>query len=198
MNYRSITLMDTAYKIYASILNERMKYVVEMKLEEGQFEFRQGRESVDAIYVMNYIVNEGLAKKKGKVFTFFVDLKAAFDNVDRVKLRRMMRKIGIRGKGRLRKKIMEMYKQTKNIVRVGERKSEEFWAKKGVKQGNPMNPTLINVYMRDMEEEMKKERTGGIVIGKEKIWTIPFADDVVLLAKREENLKAMMRDLRDI
>lgn len=34
MNYRSITLMDTAYKIYASILNERMKYVVEMKLKE--------------------------------------------------------------------------------------------------------------------------------------------------------------------
>lgn len=59
---------------------------------------------MDAIYVINYIVNEGLAKKKGKVFTFFVDLKAAFDNVDRVKLRRMMRKIGIREKGRLRKK----------------------------------------------------------------------------------------------
>lgn len=32
---------------------------------------------------------------------------------------------------------------------------------------------------------MRKEQTGGIVIGKEKIWTISYADDVVLLADRE-------------
>lgn len=34
-NYRGITLMDTTYKVYASLLNERLKAEVEKKLEEG-------------------------------------------------------------------------------------------------------------------------------------------------------------------
>lgn len=29
-NYRGITLMNTAYEIYASVLNERIKHVIEL------------------------------------------------------------------------------------------------------------------------------------------------------------------------
>lgn len=101
-----------------------------------------------------------------------------------------MQKIGI--KGRLRKRIMKTYKETKNIVRKEERKSEKFWTRK-VRQECPMSFTIFNVYMRDMETKMKKEQIEGIVIGKEKIWRISFADDVVLLTKREEDLKAIMK-----
>jgi len=32
--------MDTASKVYASVLNERLREEVEEKLEEGQFGFR--------------------------------------------------------------------------------------------------------------------------------------------------------------
>lgn len=39
---------------------------------------------------------------------------------------------------------------------------------------------------------MKKQK-GGIVIGKEKFWTISHADDVVLLARRESELKEMIK-----
>lgn len=42
-NYRGITLMSTAYKIYAGILNDRMGKEVEEKMEEGQLDFRKDR-----------------------------------------------------------------------------------------------------------------------------------------------------------
>lgn len=74
-NYRGITFMDTAYKIYVSILNERMKIKVEEKAGEGQFGFRQGRRTADAIYVMNHVMNRGIKKKKGKSFCFFCRFK---------------------------------------------------------------------------------------------------------------------------
>jgi len=89
-NYRGVTLMDTAYKIYANILNKRLKKEVERKLEEGQFGFREGRGTTDAIYVLNYVVNREIARKRGKVFAFFVDLKTAFDKVNRIKLGKML------------------------------------------------------------------------------------------------------------
>lgn len=120
-NYRGITLMNTAYKIYASVLNERIKHVVEDKLEKGQFGFRFGRGIVDALYAMNYVMNRGITKKEGKVFAFFADLKAAFDKVNRIKLQEMLRKVRIEEK--LRKRIIETYKETKNMVRIGEKKS---------------------------------------------------------------------------
>lgn len=82
-NYRGVTLMDTAYKIYANLLNERLKAEVEEKLDERQFDFRPGRGTNDAIYVLNYVVNREIANKKGKIFGFFVGLKAVFDKVDR-------------------------------------------------------------------------------------------------------------------
>jgi len=48
----------------------------------------------------------------------------------------------------------------------------------------------------NLEEEMDKGQTGGVVISKEKFWTITYADDIVLLAKREMDLKEMMKRFR--
>ncbi|KMQ94021.1 acetylcholine receptor subunit alpha-like 2 protein [Lasius niger] len=55
-NYKEVILMDTAYKIYVNILNERLKKEMEKKLEEGQFGFRAGRCTIDAIYTLNYVI----------------------------------------------------------------------------------------------------------------------------------------------
>lgn len=91
-NYRGVTLIDTAYKIYASVLNKRMKKQVEGKFEEEQFGFRTGKSTVDAIYIMNHAINRSVMKEKGKLFAFFATLKAAFDKVDRIKLGEMLKK----------------------------------------------------------------------------------------------------------
>lgn len=40
---------------------------------------------------------------------------------------------------------------------------------------------------------MRKEQTGGVVIGREKVWSISYADDIVLLAKSEQELKGMLK-----
>lgn len=46
MNYRGITFINTAYKIYANILNGRMKQTMEHKLGKGQFGFREKRRTI--------------------------------------------------------------------------------------------------------------------------------------------------------
>lgn len=55
--------MDMAYKIYASILNEKLIEAVDRKLKETQFGFRATRKTMDAMYVLNYVVNKELNKK---------------------------------------------------------------------------------------------------------------------------------------
>lgn len=57
---------------------------------------------------------------------------------------------------KLRRRIMEIYKETRNKVRIEKRESESFWTEKGVRQGCPMSPLLFNIHIGDIEEEMRK------------------------------------------
>lgn len=96
---------------------------------------------------------------------------------------------------RLRARIGEIYDMTRNVVRINGGKSEEFWTYKGVRQDCPLSPTLFTLYVADLEDVMRKGQAGGIVIGSEKIWTLAYADDMVLIAKERKELKEMMRRL---
>lgn len=193
VNYRGITLMSTAYKVYAGALNKKLTEEVEGKLPQSQFGFRKNRGVVDAVYILNYVVNKELSKG-GKMFAFFADLKAAFDTVDRTIMNEMMIKAGT--SEQLRRRVMETYEETRNVVKVGDAYSEEFWTERGMRQGCPLSPTLFNVYVMDLEEEMRKGQAGGVVVGKEKFWTIVYADDVVLLARSETELRDMINRFR--
>lgn len=108
-----------------------------------QFGFGKGRGTTDTIYTMNYIVNKELSRKGGKIFAFFADLRAVFDNVDRRQLSEMMKKI--KTKNNLRQRMIEIYKETRNIIKIGDKKIEEFWTVKGLRQGCPLSPTLFNI-----------------------------------------------------
>lgn len=50
--------------------------------------------TIDNIYVLNYVINRQLGKKKEKMVALFIDLKAAFDSVDREILVKAMRERG--------------------------------------------------------------------------------------------------------
>jgi len=51
--------------------------------------------AIDNVYVINYLINRQLGKGKG-VTALFVDLKAAFDSIDRRVLVESMEERGIR------------------------------------------------------------------------------------------------------
>lgn len=71
---------------------------------------------VDDIYTLNYVVERKIARGR-KIVAKFINLKAAFDSVDRRVLGRSLER-GV--SKRLREKIMEIYEKTRSVVRVGE------------------------------------------------------------------------------
>ncbi len=93
-NYREITLCCTAYKIYAMVLEGRMTKIVEEKgfLGDWQVGFRKGRGTMDNIYMLHTLVEKEISKVRGKVMAFFIDLKAAFDSLDRKELIKELQK----------------------------------------------------------------------------------------------------------
>jgi len=85
--------------------------------------------TMDNIFTLNYLINKQLAKRKGMLVALFVDLKAAFDSVDRGVLIEAMRERGIR-EG-LVKKVEEVMRETRNRVRVGREMGSSFWTERG-------------------------------------------------------------------
>lgn len=77
----------------------------------------------------------------------FVDLRAAFDTVDREILWKTMREREIREE--LVRRCEDMLRETRNRVRIGEKRSEQFWTGRGVKQGCPLSSSLFNLLMAD-------------------------------------------------
>lgn len=124
--YRGVTVMATSYKIYAATLAERLRKEVERKemMPPSQTGLRKGMGTIDNIYVLNYMINKQIEKKGGRLIAVFVDLKAAFNSVDRRVLMETMRKREVT-EG-LIERIEKMLREMRSRVRVGSRWGEVF------------------------------------------------------------------------
>jgi hypothetical protein len=84
-------------------------------------------------------------------------------------------------------KVEEIYVRTKSKEKEGD---EWFESTKGVTQAARLPPCYL-LYMADMDEMLKKAQAGGgSVVGREKVWSLAFANDLV---KVKRNLKKWWR-----
>lgn len=188
-------MTSTGYKVYANILNKEI--IRELDAKNGwsrtQAGFRKGRRIIENVKILKHMIGRRLKRKDKRVWAMFIDLKAAFDNLDRNILWGMMKKRGITAK--LIERVREIYDEVKCRIRVGGIESEEFWVEKGVRQGCPLSPTLFNIYIADIEEELIKS-TGGVKIRKEKVRCLKYADDIAIVAEEEEGLRGMIKTMK--
>ncbi|RLU21743.1 hypothetical protein DMN91_006119 [Ooceraea biroi] len=114
-----VMLMATLYKIYVSVLAERLMEEVEEKgmIPQNQTGFRKGLGAMDNVYALNYMINRQINTKGGKLVALFLDLRAAFDSVDRGVLIKAMREREVR-EG-LVDRCEEVLVETKSRVKVG-------------------------------------------------------------------------------
>ena len=63
-DYRGVTLMPSPYKIYTTVLANRLEEEVEGKgmIPSNQTGFRKGSGTIDNVYVLKYIVNRQVRK----------------------------------------------------------------------------------------------------------------------------------------
>ena len=194
-NYRGISLLSSGYKLYTEMIFGRLQKEVDEKklLPEGQAGFRKGRSTTDNIYILNHIVQKAKMRNK-RIYAMFVDLKAAFDTVDREILWEIVEEMGI--SAYIIERLKGIYKETKVRVRAEEGLSEEFWTTKGLRQDCILSPILFCLYIAGLEKRFEKRNIGGTVVGNKRIWSLAYADDLVIMAENREALLDMCDTLR--
>ncbi|CAH2093831.1 unnamed protein product [Euphydryas editha] len=175
-NYRPISLATVISKVFDSLLNAQLnKY---FKPHDNQFGFRPGLSTESAILGLKHTVTY-YVKRKTPIYACFLDLSKAFELVSYDILWRKLEKINIPPE--LTNILKYWYKNQVNYVRWAGVLSHSYGLECGVRQGGLSSPTLFNLYVNELLEELSSTRVGCYIDG---ICTnnISYADDMVLLS----------------
>jgi sorting nexin-29 len=94
MNYRGITSLCTAYKVFANILRNRLEPITELIIREYQAGFRPGRSTIDQLFAVKQ-TPEKCWEYNLSVYQIHVDFKQAYDSIKRKKLYTIMYEFGL-------------------------------------------------------------------------------------------------------
>ena len=187
-NYRGITLISCFAKLCTSILNERLKTWTQDtdNNTDAQFGFKSNHSTIDAVFILKYLIDRQLMSKQ-KLYCAFVDLKKAFDSVSRLSLWYKMIKCGIDGK--LLAIIQSMYEAVKLRVKCFNSLSDLYTCDVGLLQGEIMSPFLFSFFLADIEAHLQENINDGIDLEQLQLYLLLFADDAVLFSETREGLQ---------
>ena len=153
---------------------------------ETQLGFLKGNRTSDAHIIIRNLIDKYCHKYSSKIYSCFIDLSKAFDTVPRDILLRKLQKVGIKGK--IFNIIRLIYTNDSACVKLDGKSTKPFAVNQGVRQGYVLSPLLFNIFMADLVKKLNLLYNKLALTGKE-INSLFWADDIVLLAKTENNLR---------
>ena len=120
----------------------------------------------------------------------------AFDSVDHNKLWKILKEMGI--PDHLTCLLKNLYAGQEATVRTGHGTTDRFQIGKGVRQGSILSPCLFNLYTEYiMRNAGLEEAQAGIKTAVRNINNLRYADDTILMAKSEEELKSLLMKVKE-
>ena len=94
--------------------------------------------------------------------------------------------------------LRNLYAGQEAAVRTGQGTTYWFQLGKGIRQGCILSPCLINLYAEYIMRNSGLEETqAGIKIARRNIKNLRYADDTTLMAESEEELKNLLRKVKE-
>ena len=140
-NYRGITLISIAAKIYNSLLRNRIEPKIDNILRKNQNGFRRNRSMTSQILTIRRIL-EGVRAKNLQVTLLFVDFTKAYHSIYRGKMERILLAYGLPKESVA--VITILYRSTKVKVRSPDGDTEYFNIVAGVLQGDTLAHTSLS------------------------------------------------------
>ena len=130
------------------------------------------------------------------IYFCLIDCAKTFDCVDHNKLWKILREMRI--PDHLTWLLENLYAGQEATVRTGQGKTDWFQIGKGVRQGCILSPCLFNfcaeyiMRIAGLEEEQ-----AGIKIARRNISNLKYADDTTRMAISEEELKSLLKKVKE-
>ena len=193
-SYMGICLLNVAYKILAKIIQQRLLKYAEVLVGEYQCGFRPGRATSDHMFSIRQLIE--------KCYEFnidhthlFIDFKQAYDSIYRPSMWQIMHDFGIPKK--LIKMTQVCMEGSKCKVKIGNRISDAFETKSGLRQGCTLSPLLFNLVMEKVTRVIINMQE-GLKVGNSKINDLSYADDVDLIVETAGDVDILATNLKEM
>ena len=203
LNYRGISLIPIAAKIFNKLLLNRLVPAVDPLLRNNQNGFRGGRSTISQILALRRII-EGM-KRLDKDFTIcFVDVRKAFDSINREVMFSILPLYGIPQP--IIAAIKALYTHTQASVITPDGETDFFDIEAGVLQGDTLALFLFIVvldYVLRLSLDTINDK--GLQIHPRRsrrqpathITDLDFADDIALVSDLVTNAEALLHSVED-
>ena len=188
-NYRGISLLCHAEKVFASVILQRIRKRTDEILTESQAGFRKDRSTIDQLFSLR-LLTEKYTEFSKSLYICYVDYQKAFDSVWREGLWHIMSHLGYEKK--IIRLLQALYKETFSAVRVDGELTDWFQTVIGVLQGCVLSPMLFCIFLEVvMARALEMEETGVVVSGT-RFNNLKFADDIALIADEPAGLQSLI------
>lgn len=162
-------------------------------IHETQNGFRSSRSCVDHVFTLAETVRLNTAAPGTKVYAVFVDMRRAFDEVDRnLMLLRL-------NSGFLFAALSAIYERPICKVRLNDGYTDWIRSNHGTLQGDVISPQVFSVHLNLLIEKLNVCGLGIYYGSKshEQVASLAYADDLVLLAPTPERAQGLVDILRE-
>jgi hypothetical protein len=171
-NYRPITLLNSFFKIWEKVQEERLKKFYEQHnlLSDLQFGNRSNMGGDMALFTTKALMAQ--ARKTGRTMHMLhVDLSKAYNRVSRDRLWTILFKNGVKGK--LWLALMSTYSKSSEYIKLGSKPWTELDLLNGLRQGSVLSPLLFIISMDALLDALQKTGT-GFPVGSVTIHTTAY------------------------
>lgn len=188
-NWRPVSLLNTDYKIYAKVVANRLKNVIDQVVATDQSYSVPGRSIHDNIHLIRdslmYCNSNNLP-----LALLNLDQKKAFDNVDHEYLFKTLSAMGF-GQ-RFISYVRTMYSSTESLVKVGGSLTPPFPFEKGIRQGCPLSGLLYSIAIEPLLHTLRN-RLGESGLhtpcspSEKPVVVSAYADDITIFITRDRD-----------
>ena len=193
-NYRPICLTAVAYRVYASMIKQRLLDAgLDGRLWHSQFGFRTGRSTVDAIYVARRRIELACAQRGGQVSLLALDWAKALDSVHVGRLTQCLQRFGIRGQ--TLEAIKGLMQNRCFFVQDCGCKSSLRRQRSGISQGCTLSPLLFVVVMTAVMHDAVSflPEDARAAYDRGELADVVYADDTLLLGANVKYVEFFLR-----
>jgi hypothetical protein len=183
-------LLNVAYKIFAIILNQKLLDIIETELGDYESGFRPSRSTIDNIFMIRQII-EKFYEYNIDIRNIFIDYTHAFDSIKGNKIIDSLTQIKVPPK--LIRLVKLTFENTTAKVKVNNAYTSEFRVESGVKQGDPLSPTLFNLVIDTVLRKL--DLKGNISTQLRQL--MAYADNVLRTAHTKQSLIDTFQQLKN-
>jgi len=198
--YRPISLLSTAYKLFARIIQSRLEAAIDPFLRSTQYGFRCNRSCSQPIHVIRRIMEHAEAVKD-PLYLLFLDWEKAFDKIHPQAITTSLARYGVPQD--FIRIIAHFYANPQFQVLATGNPSSTHTAHSGIKQGCPLSPYLFLVVhsaiMHDVTHLMTDNGTRQIpTIHSQNtpLFDLAYADDTALIGKSADTVQRALHHIQ--